>query len=43
MNTTPYPFEDFLRAKQRLYRALFEHREPFALLTGETGTGKTAL
>jgi MSHA biogenesis protein MshM len=43
MNPTPYPFEDFLRAKQRLYRALFEHHEPFVLLTGETGTGKTAL
>jgi type II secretory pathway predicted ATPase ExeA len=43
MNPTPYPFEDFLRAKQRLSRALFEHHEPFALLTGETGTGKTAL
>ena len=43
MNPTPYPFEDFLRAKQRLQRALLEHREPFVLLTGETGTGKTAL
>ena len=43
MNSTPYPFEDFLRAKQRLSRALFEHHEPFALLTGETGTGKSAL
>mgnify|MGYP001817736851 FL=1 len=43
MNPTPYPFEDFLRTKQRLYGALCEHHEPFALLTGETGTGKTAL
>jgi MSHA biogenesis protein MshM len=43
MNPTPYPFADFLRAKQRLQRALFEHHEPFALLSGETGTGKTAL
>ncbi len=43
MNPTPYPFEDFLRAKQRLQRALLEHHEPFVLLTGETGTGKTAL
>ena len=43
MNPIPYPFDDFLRAKQRLHRALFEHHEPFALLTGETGTGKTAL
>jgi len=43
MNPTPYPFADFLRAKQHLQRALFEHHEPFALLSGETGTGKTAL
>ena len=43
MNPTPYPFDDFLRAKHRLLRALFEHHEPFALLTGDTGTGKTAL
>jgi type II secretory pathway predicted ATPase ExeA len=43
MNPTPFPFADFRRAQQRLQRALFEHREPFALLTGETGTGKTAL
>jgi type II secretory pathway predicted ATPase ExeA len=43
MNPTPYPFRDFLRAKQRLLTALVEHEEPFALLTGDTGTGKTAL
>ncbi len=43
MNPTPYPFDDFLRAKQRLLRALLEHQEPFVLLTGDTGTGKTAL
>jgi len=43
MNPTPYPFHDFLRAKHRLLRALLEHQEPFVLLTGDTGTGKTAL
>ena len=43
MNPTPYPFHDFLRAKHQLQRALLEHHEPFALLTGDTGTGKTAL
>jgi len=43
MNPTPYPFEDFLRAKHALRHALIEHPEPFALLTGETGSGKTAL
>ncbi len=43
MNKTPYPFRDFLRAKHNLLGALVEHQEPFTLLTGETGTGKTAL
>ena len=43
MNPTPYPFADFLRAKQVLRSALLEHAEPFALLTGDTGSGKTAL
>jgi len=43
MNPHPYPFEDFLRAKHHLLSAVLEHQEPFALLTGETGTGKTAL
>ncbi len=43
MNPTPYPFEDFLRAKQALRSALVEYPEPFALLTGDTGSGKTAL
>ena len=43
MNRTPYPFRDFVRAKANLLRALLEHQEPFVLLTGDTGTGKTAL
>ena len=43
MNPTPYPFEDFLRAKAAFRTALIEHPEPFALLTGDTGSGKTAL
>jgi len=43
VNKSPYPFHDFMRAKDNLLRALLEHQEPFALLTGETGTGKTAL
>jgi len=43
MNRTPYPFRDFLRAKQNLKCALLERHEPFALLTGDTGSGKTAL
>ena len=43
MNPTPYPFRDFLRAKANLLSALAEHQEPLVLLTGDTGTGKTAL
>jgi len=43
MNRTPYPFRDFLRVKQNLKAALVAHHEPFALLTGDTGSGKTAL
>ena len=43
MNPQPYPFQDFIRAKHHLLDAMLEHFEPFALLTGETGTGKTAL
>lgn len=43
MNPAPYPFHDFVRARQVLLSALLEHHEPFALLTGDTGTGKTAL
>jgi type II secretory pathway predicted ATPase ExeA len=43
MSSTPYPFEDFRRAKAALRTALIEHPEPFALLSGDTGSGKTAL
>jgi type II secretory pathway predicted ATPase ExeA len=43
MNRTPYPFHDFLRVKQSLLGALTDQHEPFALLTGDTGSGKTAL
>jgi len=43
MNPQPFPFEDFQRTKTTLRTALTEHAEPFALLTGDTGSGKTAL
>jgi len=43
VNPQPYPFQDFVRAKHSLLGAVLEPLEPFALLTGETGTGKTAL
>lgn len=38
----PYPFEDYLEAKKRL-SAAFQAQEPYLLLTGGTGSGKTAL
>jgi len=43
MNRTPYPFRDFVRAKDTLAQALVEVDEVYAMLTGDTGTGKTAL
>ena len=43
MNRSPYPFSDFVRAKDNLAHALVEIDETYAMLTGETGSGKTAL
>lgn len=43
MNRSPYPFRDFVRAKDSLVHALVELGETYAMLTGDTGTGKTAL
>jgi type II secretory pathway predicted ATPase ExeA len=43
MNRSPFPFRDFVRAKDNLVRALVDGGETYAMLTGETGTGKTAL
>jgi type II secretory pathway predicted ATPase ExeA len=43
MNRSPFPFRDFVRVKQGLKTALSEHYECYALLIGDTGTGKTAL
>lgn len=43
MNRAPYRFRDFARAKDSLHHALVEMEEPYVLLTGDTGTGKTAL
>jgi type II secretory pathway predicted ATPase ExeA len=43
MNRSPFPFRDFVRAKQNLVEALVESGETYAMLTGDTGTGKTAL
>jgi type II secretory pathway predicted ATPase ExeA len=43
MNRAPFPFRDFERAKSSLKTALGELKETYVLLTGDTGTGKTAL
>jgi len=43
MNRTPFPYRDFTRVKDVLLNALCEHDETYVLVTGETGTGKTAL
>ncbi len=38
----PFPFSDFTQAKKTLLTAL-EEREPYILLTGESGSGKTSV
>lgn len=43
MNRSPFPFRDFERARSSLKTALGEQQETYVLLTGDTGTGKTAL
>jgi Cdc6-like AAA superfamily ATPase len=43
MNRSPFLFRDFVRARKYLIEALVEGDETYAMLTGETGTGKTAL
>jgi type II secretory pathway predicted ATPase ExeA len=43
MNRLPFAFRDFTRAKDNLAHALVELDEPYGILTGDTGTGKTAL
>jgi type II secretory pathway predicted ATPase ExeA len=43
MNRSPFLFRDFVRAKDNLVHALVDGDETYAMLTGETGTGKTAL
>lgn len=43
MKTRPFPYRDFTRAKETIRAALTDLDEPYVLLTGDTGTGKTAL
>jgi type II secretory pathway predicted ATPase ExeA len=41
--TAPYPYQDFVRAKEAIAHALVEEDDTYLLLTGEPGTGKTAI
>lgn len=43
MNKQPFPYRDFARVRQVVLAALQQTDEPYVLVTGETGTGKTAL
>ncbi len=43
MNKQPFPYRDFARVRQVVLAALQQADEPYVLVTGETGTGKTAL
>ncbi len=43
MNKQPFPYRDFTRVRQVVLSALQQTDEPYVLVTGETGTGKTAL
>ena len=43
MNHIPFPYRDFTRVKDAVHTALCELDETYVLVTGETGTGKTAL
>lgn len=41
--TAPYPYRDFVRAKEAIAHALVEEQDTYLLLTGDPGTGKTAI
>jgi type II secretory pathway predicted ATPase ExeA len=43
MNHMPFPYRDFVRVKATVLAALREQEETYVLVTGDTGTGKTAL
>lgn len=43
MNPKPYLFEDFIRTLKALEAAIAQENDPYLLLTGETGIGKTAV
>jgi len=43
MNRAPFLYRDFVRVRQAVLTALRDGEETYVLVTGETGTGKTAL
>jgi type II secretory pathway predicted ATPase ExeA len=43
MNKSPFLYRDFARVRQVVLAALQQADEPYVLVTGDTGTGKTAL
>ena len=43
IKTQPFPFRDFVRAKDAITHALVDEQDTYLLLTGEVGTGKTAV
>lgn len=43
MNRTSFPYRDFTRVRDVVHNALCNLEETYVLVTGETGTGKTAL
>ena len=43
MNRSPFLYRDFVRAKDAVSTALCKSDEPYVLVTGDTGTGKTML
>jgi type II secretory pathway predicted ATPase ExeA len=43
VNSQPFLYRDFTRVRQVVLAALQQGEEPYVLVTGETGTGKTAL
>jgi len=42
-NPQPFPFADYIRTRQTLERALKDGADRYLLLTGDSGSGKTAL
>lgn len=43
MNALPFPYRDFVRVRDAVLAVLQQAQDPYILITGETGTGKTEL